>query len=112
VLAPSLTPALAQKHVSTYLNKFQLGLQFVTQQNYSFLLGKATFGLYCIYEVLSKSSRTAAKNIGLTYHPVEVVFLKVLSFGGYTAIPGILPLLDTFLELFFLNGVYAACDSA
>jgi hypothetical protein len=47
-LAPSPSPALTQKHVSTRLNKFQLGLQFVTKQNYSFLLGKATFGTYCI----------------------------------------------------------------
>jgi hypothetical protein len=49
------------------------------------------------YEVLSKSSRTAAKNIGLSYHLVEVVSLKVLSLGGYTAIPAILPLLETTL---------------
>jgi hypothetical protein len=39
VLAPSPNPALTKKHVSTRLNKFQLGLQFVTKQNYSFLLG-------------------------------------------------------------------------
>jgi hypothetical protein len=44
VLAPSSNIALTQKHVSTRLKKFQLGLQFVTKQNYSFLLGKATFG--------------------------------------------------------------------
>jgi hypothetical protein len=48
VLAPSPTPAVAQDHVSTHLNKFQLGLQFVIKQNYSFLLGKATFGTHCI----------------------------------------------------------------
>jgi hypothetical protein len=48
VLAPSPTPTLTQKHVSTHLNKFQLGLQFVTKQNYSFLLGKANFGTHCI----------------------------------------------------------------
>jgi hypothetical protein len=47
-LAPSPTPALTQKHVSTRLKKFQLGLQFVTKQNYSFLHGKATFGTHCI----------------------------------------------------------------
>jgi hypothetical protein len=48
VLAPSPTPALTHKHVSIRLNKFQLGLQFVTKQNYSFFLGKATFGTHCI----------------------------------------------------------------
>jgi hypothetical protein len=47
VLAPSPTPGLTQKHVSTRLNKFQLGLQFITKQNYSFLLGKASFGTHC-----------------------------------------------------------------
>jgi hypothetical protein len=48
VLAPYPHPALTQKYVSTHLNKFQLGLQFVTKHNYSFLLDKATFGTYCI----------------------------------------------------------------
>jgi hypothetical protein len=47
-LAPSLMPALTQKHVSTRFNKFELGLQFVTKQNYSFILGKVTFGTHCI----------------------------------------------------------------
>jgi hypothetical protein len=49
VLAPSPTPALTLKYASTRSNKFQLGLQFVTKQNNSFLLGKATFGTRCIY---------------------------------------------------------------
>jgi hypothetical protein len=35
VLAPSPTPALTQKHVSTSFNKFQLGLQFITKQDSS-----------------------------------------------------------------------------
>jgi hypothetical protein len=48
VLARSPTPALTQKHVSARLNKFQLGLQFVTKQNFSFIFGKATFGTHCI----------------------------------------------------------------
>jgi hypothetical protein len=48
VLVSSPTPALTQKHVSTRLNKFQLGLQFVTKQNYFFLLGKTTFGTHYI----------------------------------------------------------------
>jgi hypothetical protein len=52
VLAPSPTPALTHKHVSTHLNEFQLGLQFVTKQNYSFLLGKATFGTHCITKIV------------------------------------------------------------
>jgi hypothetical protein len=30
------------------VSQFQLELQFVTKQNYSFLLGKATFGTRCI----------------------------------------------------------------
>jgi hypothetical protein len=38
VLAPSPTPALTQKRVSTRLNDFQLGLQFETKQNYSLFL--------------------------------------------------------------------------
>jgi hypothetical protein len=38
VLAPSLTPALTQKYVSTRSNKFQLGLQFVTKQSVKRLL--------------------------------------------------------------------------
>jgi hypothetical protein len=41
VLTASPTPALTQKHVSTRLIKFKLGLQFVTKQNCYFILGKA-----------------------------------------------------------------------
>jgi hypothetical protein len=48
VLAPSPTIALTHKHVSTRLNKFKIWLQFVTKQNYSFILGKATFGTHCM----------------------------------------------------------------
>jgi hypothetical protein len=51
VLAASPTPALTQKHVSTRLIKFQLGLQFVTKQNCSFLLGKAAIKKRCITTV-------------------------------------------------------------
>jgi hypothetical protein len=49
VLAPSPNAALTYKRVSTRLNKFHLGLHFVTKQNYCFLLGKATFGTHCIF---------------------------------------------------------------
>jgi hypothetical protein len=35
----------------SHRNKFQLGLQFVTKQSYSFLLGKATFGTHCTLRV-------------------------------------------------------------
>jgi hypothetical protein len=58
VLEPSPTPALTQKHVPTRLNKFQLGLQFVTKQNYSFLLGKATFGThYMLFEAFKPENK-------------------------------------------------------
>jgi hypothetical protein len=53
VLASSPTPALTQKHVSTRLNKFQLGLQFVTKKNYSFLVGESSFGQTAYTCVLS-----------------------------------------------------------
>jgi hypothetical protein len=53
VLAASPTPALTKKHVSRRLNKFQLGLQFVTKQNYSFLLGNAIFETH--YKIVSPS---------------------------------------------------------
>jgi hypothetical protein len=48
-------PEDRSKHVSTRLNKFHLELQFVTKQNYSFLLCKATFGTHYIYIVCFKS---------------------------------------------------------
>jgi hypothetical protein len=35
-------------HTKTRLNKFKLGLQFITKRINSFLLGKATFGTHCI----------------------------------------------------------------
>jgi hypothetical protein len=48
MLAASLTPALTLKYVSTRLNKFHFGLQFITKPKYSFLLGKATFETHCV----------------------------------------------------------------
>jgi hypothetical protein len=49
-----LSPLLhSQKHVSTHLNKFQLGLQFITKQNYFFLIGKVTFGTHCTLDHLA-----------------------------------------------------------
>jgi hypothetical protein len=50
VLAPSPIPALTQKHVSTPLNNFKLGLQFLTKQNYSFLLVKRLLE-HTVYEI-------------------------------------------------------------
>jgi potassium voltage-gated channel Eag-related subfamily H protein 8 len=44
---PALSPLLhSQKPVSTHLNKFELVLQFITKQNYFFLISKATFGTH------------------------------------------------------------------
>jgi hypothetical protein len=51
-------PEDSELHISTRLNKFQLGLQFITKQDCSFLHSKATSGAHSIMSRLLQSSVT------------------------------------------------------